>query len=272
MKNGYEKTYKVMMPRLQGGDFLGRTYHLPLGAVPYLLDETPAYAVVFKPPHIHSVPLKLDGTKNLLHWYARIFPEVLQIQGRKLLEGGILHRLDYDTQGLVLFAKTQAAMDQLNTQQETGLFIKEYGALSALAPADPLPGFPPAPPLGSTPLIIASAFRPYGPGRKAVRPVPVTTVPVTAKDSALDQGKPYQTEITALTHTQGFIRLSLRIKRGFRHQIRCHLAWIGHPILNDTHYGGAATQVPGFLALCAQGISFYDPDSGEPRHYTISPS
>ncbi|MDR3171250.1 MAG: RNA pseudouridine synthase [Treponema sp.] len=247
MKHGYEEPYNEAAP------------------APYVVDETPAYAVVFKPPHIHSVPLKLDGTKNLLHWYARIFPGVLQIQGRKLLEGGILHRLDYDTQGLVLFAKTQAAMDQLNTQQETGLFIKEYGALSAIPPADPLPGFPPAPPLGSAPLLIASAFRPYGPGRKAVRPVPVTA-------AQEDQGTLYQTEITALTHTQRFIRLSLRIKRGFRHQIRCHLAWIGHPILNDTRYGGATTQVPGFLALCAQGISFYDPDSGEPRHYTMSPS
>ncbi|MDR3343354.1 MAG: RNA pseudouridine synthase [Treponema sp.] len=260
---------------------------------PYLLDETRSYAVVFKPPCMHSVPLKRENqdggsrksseAETLLDWFARRFPPVLQIRGRKLVEGGILHRLDYDTQGLVLFAKTQASMDDLGLQQEAGLFLKEYSAVAVSETLPPLPGFPPDPPLGVVPLVITSAFRAYGPGRKAVRPV-LVNAPIrgASKDIALDQGNPYQTEITAMTPQGAFTRFSLRITRGFRHQIRCHLAWIGHPILNDTRYGGTVSgvpppaaspdnPVPGFLALIAQSISFDDPDSRERRGYTIEP-
>ncbi|MDR1301832.1 MAG: hypothetical protein LBK43_05105, partial [Treponema sp.] len=116
--------------------------------------------------------------------------------------------------------------------------------------------------------------------------------------SALDQGRPYITEIIepvprpplspvlpeepSGAHTY----FRLRLKRGFRHQIRCHLAWIGYPILNDTLYGGLPGEAiflrkPCFdtayvkgvelpvLGLIAQGIRFYDPVSGAPRCYTL---
>jgi 23S rRNA pseudouridine1911/1915/1917 synthase len=53
---------------------------------------------------MHSVPLK-NGGDTLLDWYAGIFPPVMDMCGRKEGEGGLLHRLDFETQGLVLFAK-----------------------------------------------------------------------------------------------------------------------------------------------------------------------
>jgi 23S rRNA pseudouridine1911/1915/1917 synthase len=273
---------------------------------PLVLDETPAYVVVFKPPRVHTVPLKGDAggsgyEKTLLDWCGERFPQVLAVKGRHPWEGGVVHRLDYETQGLVLVAKTQAALHSFSAQQEAGYIIKEYSAFSTKGDSGMLPGFPPA--LSGVPCIIASGFRSYGPGSKAVRPVQYNSdVPEKTgkfrRRSALDQGRPYVTEIIesppqlpllpvlqkepSVTHSY----FRLRIKRGFRHQIRCHLAWIGYPILNDILYGGSPKEaiflrescfdtayVEGMelpvLGLIAHGIRFYDPASGVPRHYTI---
>lgn len=274
---------------------------------PSVLDETPAYAVLFKPPRVHTAPLKRDAGRtgrepSLLDWYGNLFPQALKVQGKHPWEGGIVHRLDYETQGLVLVAKTQRSLHVLLTQQKEGYIIKEYRALTTKREGL-LPGFPQAFSSGLDSCIIESGFRPYGPGRKAVRPV---VFPVgdgsnflgkqrnLKKTGALDQGKPYVTEIIEPYHLLllhpdasgegAYFRL--RIKRGFRHQIRCHLAWIGYPILHDTLYGGLTEDTIPFQRLCsdpvyveerefpvlgliAEGIRFYDPVSAEPRQYTI---
>ncbi|MDR1955871.1 MAG: RNA pseudouridine synthase [Treponema sp.] len=251
---------------------------------PWVVDETPSYAVVFKPPRVHTVPLKgVSGQETLLHWCGGLFPQALQVRGKHPWEGGIVHRLDYETQGLVLVAKTQAALAALSAQQQAGAIIKEYTALSAKG-AVRLPGFPPPFPCGPAPYVITSGFRPYGPGRKAVRPT--VTFPERNRKSrrsgTLDQGRPYLTEILIQDTTAGLTAFRLRIKRGFRHQIRCHLAWIGYPILNDGLYGGLGGVVLprrtlGFdgadfpaLGLIAEGMRFYDPDSGASRQYSLS--
>jgi 23S rRNA pseudouridine1911/1915/1917 synthase len=256
---------------------------------PYILDETADYAVIYKPPRMHTAPLRPDEPGTLLNWYAALFPPILNILGRRPLEGGVLHRLDYATHGLVLFAKTQSAMDILRTQQEGGLFLKEYGALSAAnVSGTKLPGFPPINtilnPINNT---IESAFRPYGQGRKGVRPVIISHDgdPEKKRDIGLDRGYPYKTEILERIALGEYLYFSLRIIRGFRHQIRCHLAWIGYPILNDWLYGGFCPDGPPAgggppedpslfrpdLALRAQGLFFYDPASQEPRGYSIPP-
>jgi 23S rRNA-/tRNA-specific pseudouridylate synthase len=61
----------------------------------------------------------------------------------------------------------------------------------------------------------------------------------------------------------------LQLRRGFRHQIRCHLAWLGFPILNDRLYGGQELKEvgEGTLALSARAFSFRDPESGQDVRY-----
>jgi 23S rRNA pseudouridine1911/1915/1917 synthase len=71
-----------------------------------------------------------------------------------------------------------------------------------------------------------------------------------------------------MSRRDDLVYFRLRISRGFRHQIRCHLAWLGYAILNDKIYGGK--RLPeGTLALRAQKISFYDPESNAPRSYRL---
>jgi 23S rRNA pseudouridine1911/1915/1917 synthase len=247
----------------------------PVTAQPYVLEETAAYAVVYKPPLWHSAPLKGEepagdpSARILLFWYAGGYPGVLDIRGKNPHEGGILHRLDYETHGLVLFAKTQGAMEALTRQQREGLFTKEYGALSRKN-REKLPGFPPALSPGPPPFTIESAFRPFGPGRREVRPAVPEGGGKVQKKIVLDQGKPYTTEVLEMSPQEDRMYFRLKISRGFRHQIRCHLAWLGYAILNDKTYGGGLF-TGAALALRAQGISFCDPESHSPRNYRIAP-
>jgi 23S rRNA pseudouridine1911/1915/1917 synthase len=94
---------------------------------------------------------------------------------------------------------------------------------------------------------------------------------------ALDRGNPYRTDIRELNSTEENHCFRVKIVRGFRHQIRCHLSWLGYPVLNDTLYGGQPApenSIPGEnapLALKAQGLFFRDPLSGEERHYQLPP-
>ena len=225
---------------------------------PFILDETENFAVVFKPPKIHCAPLK--GNNNLLEWYAAVYPPVMDISGRKKAEGGLLHRLDYETHGLVLFAKNQITFNVLLKQQEEGNFIKEYHAICN----ESNPSFTLA-----AGCFIESFFRPFGRGRKEVRPVTAEDIKIkkTAASIAKDRGNYYRTEIIGIEKKNRHCFFTVRLKRGFRHQIRCHLAWKGYPVLNDPLYGNG--ELNGFLALCAWGLFFTDPANGRQMNYCV---
>jgi 23S rRNA pseudouridine1911/1915/1917 synthase len=215
---------------------------------------------------MHTVPLKQqyfsqDNTvktrRTLLDWCAAGYPQVLAARGAHEWEGGMVHRLDYETAGLTLAAKTQKALDTFRAQQELGLFIKTYRAVCRNAP--PLKGFPPAPAFTGAPCVIASPFRPFGPGGKAVRPA----LRAERGNIAWDQGKPYRTKVIKALSCRDVTVFTVQIARGFRHQIRCHLAWLGFPILNDLLYGGVRRG--SFLGLTAVSLSFFDPRFPQPR-------
>jgi len=267
---------------------------------PCILEETEDYAVVFKPPRMHSVQLvkKSGGALedrysadnrpaggSLLEWYKDNSDSLYDI----------MHRLDYETQGLVLFAKNKTSYDFFKSAQDSGEFVKEYSAVCEQGSFGG-EGFPPPPaidafaPSPEKPLVVMSYFRPFGPGRKSVRPV----IDGAGKyfEIAKDKGGFYRTEIVGM---DGNV-FTVRIKRGFRHQIRCHLSWIGFPILNDNLYndkreeraesreqradsrgerlgsvGQRGLLEANTLALRACALFFKDPASGEQREYRIAP-
>lgn len=244
---------------------------------PRIIAEYASYLVVYKPPLMHSAPLRVNETQNLFSWCAKRFPQIRTVHGKKEIEGGLLHRLDRDTRGLILIARTQNAYDALAEQQEAGFFEKEYRAL-CFPQKDSPTGFP-ANPLYSEqdkkniqlPVIsftLESAFRSYGPGQKSVRPV-VDMERGKGKGAALDQNMPYRTEISSYRSLDdGSTEFHILLRRGFRHQIRSHLAWIGYPILGDTLYGGKEADI---LQLYAEKLRFKDPENGSNVEYCYSP-
>ena len=254
------------------------------------LYEGDGYAIAWKPPLMHSAPL-VAGDPSLLTRYAMSFPEVLMVRGRKPVEGGLLHRLDYETRGLIVLAHRQKAFDELTLFQEEGRFVKEYRALCldlrSFSKSVCMEGYPPRPeqePVSS--MRIESAFRPWGEGRRAVRPVSLAMLPSNArrrKELSFDRGGPYTTEILEITPLERtsslmmgaqsvnipLVMVRARLCRGFRHQIRAHLAWLLLPLLGDPLYApkGLTLQsllsdrAPFFLEACAldfpgvQGVS-----------------
>lgn len=192
--------------------------------MPKLLYECPSFILIEKPHGLATVPLKKQADENspkeTLLWHAAdIAPQILDVHGKNPWEGGAIHRLDTATSGIVMFAKDQAFYDYMQETQQNNLFEKYYTAMTI--DNDALKGID-INEKDST-ITITSYFRPFGLGAKQVRPT-------------LDQRKaqPKQ-EYTTLAKRNGNTFLCT-ITKGFRHQIRAHLAWTGHPIEGDRLY------------------------------------
>jgi len=260
---------------------------------PYIVEETDAYAVVFKPAKTHSDILREEFSRTSNHRFGGGTEDVLTIiewyQNHKGYNKDVrlMHRLDFETNGLVLFAKNEKSYLFFKELQDKGEFVKEYSAICihpkiesnisnlSLQNGYNLLGFPPFPPCprvnssSNNSSLIQSYFRPYGPGRKQVRPI--VDIPKKHKEIAKDKGGFYQTEIIDVKDSEENKIFTVRIKRGFRHQIRCHLCWAGFPILNDPLYSNAespSSDSP--LALKSHALFFADPASGQKRECRIA--
>ena len=217
--------------------------HEPTSEKPFL--------VIYKPKGLASAPLSAEDKDNALSQALELFPDLYNVQGKKLIEYGLLHRLDTATDGLMVIAATQEAYDFLCNEQREGRFIKTYTAHCDVIKdnAKLLAAFPPLPLQAQNDLLLRGAkatkqttslssyFRPYGEGRKEVRPV--TEKSGKAALSKLGSKKLYTTkiEITKFSETQADV--TCEIKEGYRHQVRCHLAWAGIPVKGDLLYNSS---------------------------------
>lgn len=203
------------------------------------------FVVAIKNAKIHSAPLQENDTSSALVLVAQEYPEILKVRGKKEIEGGLVHRIDYDTAGLLLFACNQKFYDHILTCQEAGLFKKNYLAFCNFIPQCPeiLGGFPPTPFLvdslnSSEKYQVLSAFRPFGPGRKEVRPVTEDSVKFSRKkiNEKKEKLSIYSTNFTISKVEEEIYRVEASITKGYRHQVRCHLAWCSLPIISDPLY------------------------------------
>lgn len=224
---------------------------------------TPALVVLFedsdllvldKPAGLHTAPLRRAETGTLLDEVIALFPEVAAVPGVKPVEPGLVHRLDRETSGLVVVARTPEAFALLRRAFVTGGARKVYLAACV--------GGNEEAPVGAS-MHIASRFAPYGPGRKMVRVV----LPADAKKGFARQAARgiYETDAEIIFRGAGRALLSARIVRGFRHQVRAHLSCLGWPILGDPLYGAPAPpELPQRLYLHAARLEMAHPRSGAP--------
>ena len=240
--------------------------HTPTAAKPFL--------VIYKPKGLASAPLTADDKDNALYQALEAFPELRKVKGKKEIEYGLLHRLDTATDGLMVIAAYQECYDFLCNEQREGCFVKYYRAECDILPdnAKQLGGFPLLP-LGmqGTPslrgahatkqsILLTSFFRPYGEGRKEVRPV--TENSGKAALNKIGKQKLYKTEITILTEdkSSATAKVECRITEGYRHQVRCHLAWAGLPVRGDLLYNSQdIKKAENELKFSATKVSFEYP-------------
>ena len=87
------------------------------------------FLVISKPSGLPTAPLSAQDTNNALYLAAQTFPEILNVNGKKEVEHGLIHRIDTVTEGLILIATTQNASENFINQQKNNNFTKFYTAI-----------------------------------------------------------------------------------------------------------------------------------------------
>lgn len=158
---------------------------------------------------------------------------------------GIVHRLDKDTSGLMVVAKNDASHISLSGQLAKRTIKREYLAIAHGA-------FEQQTGTVSAPIARHAVHR----KRMAVRP----------------DGRHAVTHYSVLEDFRRYSFIQLKLETGRTHQIRVHMAHIGHPLVGDILYGGGGGPLPAVRQMLhAYKLSFVHPDTKEPVHFEVDP-
>ena len=224
------ETVEVALPEPQPVDVVPQD--IPLDVV----YEDGDVIVVDKPKGlvVHPAPGHPDGTLvNALLYHCG---ESLSGIGGEL-RPGIVHRIDRDTSGLIIAAKNDAAHQKLAAQLQDHTLARVYRC------------------------IVTGRLR----EDSGTVDAPIGRCPTDRKKMAVvSGGRNAVTHWRVLDRYPGFTYVECRLETGRTHQIRVHMAYLGHPILGDTVYG-AKKPVPGLQGQClhAVGLRFLHPRTGE---------
>jgi 23S rRNA pseudouridine1911/1915/1917 synthase len=218
----------VVAARLQPAETAGLE---PVEMELAVVHEDAEVLVVDKPPFLLVHPTSPEQDRTLAHgvaWH-------LRQQG---LHAAVhpVHRIDRDTSGLVLFAKTGHAHHRLDVQLRAGEIRREYLALvDGVMPDD----------RGTIDAPIAR--HPRNPSLRAVR----------------EGGEDAVTRYEVVERYPAATLVRLELETGRTHQIRVHMLHAGHPVLGDRQYGRKGVDTIKRQALHASRLAFVHPSSGE---------
>ena len=229
--------------KITGGETVEVTFPEPtaIDAVPQdipldVVYEDSDVIVVNKPAGmvVHPAPGHPDGTlvNALLHHCGE---SLSGIGGA--LRPGIVHRIDRDTSGLIIAAKNDTAHQRLTAQLSDHTLGRTYEC------------------------IVTGNLR----ADSGTVDAPIARHPTDRKRMAVvPGGRNAVTHWEVIARYPGYTHVRCKLETGRTHQIRVHMAYIGHPILGDTVYGSKKA-VPGLMGQClhAAGLQFIHPCTGE---------
>ena len=189
---------------------------------------------------VHPAPGHPDGTLvNALLWHCG--DSLSGIGGEK--RPGIVHRIDKDTSGLLIVAKNDFAHQALSAQLADRSLSRVYEA------------------------VVRGRLR----EESGVVDRPIGRHPTDRKRMAVTtaHSRPAVTHWEVLARYNGYTRVRCRLETGRTHQIRVHMASIGHPLLGDGVYGAPCPE-KGLEGQClhARELKFIHPRTGEHVHLT----
>lgn len=201
-------------------------------------------AVVFKPSGMVVHPAAGNETGTLVNALLRHLDNLSGIGGE--IRPGIVHRIDKDTSGLLLVAKNDMAHVSLSEQIKAHTVHRAYRA------------------------IVIGGFK----QDEGTVDAPIGRHPTDRKRMAIvPDGRPAVTHWRVLEPLKGATLIECRLTTGRTHQIRVHMASIGHPVLGDPVYGPKKSPYPvtGGQLLHAYRIGFVHPRTGEEMIFEAEP-
>ncbi len=201
-----------------------------------VLAESEDWVIVDKPAGQASAPLRNGETGALANAIAGHYPETQGV-GYSPREPGLLHRLDTQTSGVLLVARSKETYDELADALKAGDIEKKYLLLCKEGDlADE----------GTIEIPIAN----HPKDSRRVYPC------IHPRDVMRNSPRPALTEYVVKERKNGIALVEVSISRAIRHQIRAHFSAIGSPLLGDVLYGGAPIEGLARHALHASFIGY----------------
>jgi 23S rRNA pseudouridine1911/1915/1917 synthase len=204
--------------------------------------ENEQVVVVDKPAGQPTAPLRPGETGTLVNALLGHYPELLPdgpetFIGHALREPGIIHRLDTETSGALLVARSATAFDELRLALKEGRLEKSYLLVCAEQ------GLPDE---GTIDLPLTNH-------PKDQRRVYACTHP---RDVIRHDPRPASTQYRVLQRAGIWALVEASVSKALRHQLRAHFAAIGFPLAGDDLYGGTVIRALGRQALHASRIAY----------------
>lgn len=196
----------------------------------------PELIVINKPAGLTVHPGAGQAQNTLVNALLYQYPEL-----HVLPRGGLVHRIDKDTTGLLVIARTMAAYQNLVGQLQARTIKRVYHSI-----------------------VMGLIHRPTGTIDTLMGRHPVHRT----RMAVVGHGKNAITHYRTLSRFANTTYLEIRLETGRTHQIRVHMQHIGHPIFGDPTYGGRQAEFKR-QALHAKSLSFNHPKTTEPLHFEI---
>ncbi len=224
---------KAELPKkwLEASSKKGETWKLPIdlvnsgkispsytGPQTCILAESEHFLAIHKPSNLHSHPLRYSDSNTALNALYTLGREELLEINTSNYDRSLLYRLDFETSGVVIFAKSDEVYSKIREHFSTLAKEKSYLAVvvGKFSGTESLTHY----------------FKSSGPGGE--------------KQKVFDSGVESKAEltVTALDYSEieNLTLVKVKLKTGLRHQIRAQLAHIGFPLLGDELYGGKKSE------------------------------
>lgn len=179
-----------------------------------IISENENFLVIHKPPGVHCHPLSYDDKDTVLNFLVSINKWDALLINESNYDRGLLFRLDNETSGVLILAKTESALKSIREHFDTAMKRKFYWA------------------------IVEGEFEKNGLWTHHLKGTGAKGVKQKVTNDHIEGSQDGTLAVMKVSSNQGVSLVLVKLKTGLRHQIRAQLSHLGHPILGDELYGG----------------------------------